>query len=210
MEQNEEIRIDFGKLFSAIRKRSWQIALVAAVCAALAFLASRYIMTPQYTASAKFYITNRSGDGNPSVDLNTARDLVDSYIVILNTWETLDQVIDLAEVDYSIEAVQKMLSAGAVNNTEIFEVRVTCAQSRDAALIAQAITRVLPAQIESITGGLPPEIAESPRIPLTPSSISPPKVTLIGFLSGFALATGLVMMIELFRTHSHEEEKISQ
>lgn len=210
MEKTEEVRIDFGRLFSAVRKHSWQIALVAAVFSALAFLASRYIMTPRYTASAKFYITNRSGDSNSSVDLNTARDLVDSYIVILNTWESLDQVISLAGVDYSIDEVQQMLSAGAVNNTEIFEVRVTCAQPRDAALIAQAITHILPAQIEAITGGLPPEIAEAPRLPLTPSSISPPKVTLIGFLSGLALATGLVMIVELFDTRRREEENVSQ
>lgn len=210
MEKTEEVRIDFGRLFSAVREQSWQIALVAAVCSALAFLASRHILVPQYTASAKFYITNRSGDSNSSVDLNTARDLVDSYIVILNTWESLDQVISLAGVDYSIEEVQEMLSAGAVNNTEIFEVRVTCAQPRDAARIAQAITHILPAQIEAITGGLPPEIAEAPRIPLTPSSISPPKVTLIGFLSGFALATGVVMVAELFDKRSREEENVSQ
>ena len=210
MEKTEEVRIDLGRLFGAVRRRSWVIALVAALFSAAAFLASRYIFTPQYTASAKFYITNHSGDSHSRIDLNTARDLVDSCIVILNTWDTLSAVATQSGADYAPTDLQEMISAEAVDHTEIFQVSVTCPRPDEAATIALAVTQVLPGKIAAITGETLLEIAEMPRIPKQPSTMIPPKITLIGFLAGFVLATGLVMLLEFFDDRIRSRDDIQR
>ena len=45
--------------------------------------------------------------------MTTSRNLVDSYIVILNTRETLTDVADYAEVDRSYKEMKEMIVASA-------------------------------------------------------------------------------------------------
>ena len=210
MEKTEEVNIDLGRLLGAVRRYSWVIALVAALCSAAGFLAARYVVTPQYTACAKFYIRNDSSDSTSPIDLNTARDLVDSCIVILHTWDTLNAVAHQANLACSVEALDSMIAAGAVDGTEIFQVSVTCPYPEDAAAIAAAVTQVLPGQVAAITGGSWLEIAELPRTPTQPSTMIPPKITLIGFLSGLILATAAVMLLEIFSDRIRSPEDITQ
>ena len=102
IQKNEEIEIDLGRVFRAVMDRAWTVAIVAVVCAIVAFIGTFFFITPQYKSSAMFYVNNNSfsvGDASLSIssgDLVTSRGLVDSYIVILNTRETLNDVIDYA------------------------------------------------------------------------------------------------------------------
>lgn len=131
--QENEIEIDLGKVLRAILGRAWLIMLVAVLCASAMFTATKYMVTPLYKSSAKFYVNNSAlSVGNTSLsisssDLVTSRGLVDSYIVILNTKETLEEVISSVGSDLTYKQLSGMISAGAVNETEIFAVTVTSA-----------------------------------------------------------------------------------
>ena len=97
--KNDEIEIDLGRVFRAVLDRAWLVAVVSVVCAVVMFLGTFFFITPQYTSAAMFYVNNNSfsvGDASLSIsngDLVTSRGLVDSYIVILKTRETLNDVI---------------------------------------------------------------------------------------------------------------------
>ena len=115
IDRNEEIEIDIQRLFSILWDKLWLI-LVAAVTGALAtFLVTFFMITPKYESSAMFYVNNNSlsvGDASFSIsssDITASKSLVDSYIVILQTRETLNDVMDYAGVDYSYESIKKML-----------------------------------------------------------------------------------------------------
>ena len=105
LDKNEEMEIDLHRVLSAVLKKSWLIAIAAVLCAVAIFLGTCFFVQPKYDAGAKFYVNNSSiSIGNASVsissgDLVTSRGLVDSYIVILKTRETLNEVIDYAGVD---------------------------------------------------------------------------------------------------------------
>ena len=193
--------IDLSRMLSAILGRAWMIAATSVVCAVLVFLYTILFVTPQYKASARFYVNNNSFSiGNTALsitagDLNVSRGLVDSYLVILDSRETLNAVIDYAGVNRSYGAVRQMISASAVNETEIFEVVVTSPHPEEAETLANAIAYILPKRIDSIIEGTSAKIVDAAVLPVNPNVTTN---TVVGFLLGFVMSVGLIVLKEIF------------
>ena len=214
--QENEIEIDLGKVLRAILGRAWLIMLVAVLCASAMFTATKYMVTPLYKSSAKFYVNNSAlSVGNTSLsisssDLVTSRGLVDSYIVILNTKETLEEVISSVGSDLTYKQLSGMISAGAVNETEIFAVTVTSADPEEAEKLANAIADVLPKRIGLIIEGSSAKVVEKAMVATRPSSPSYSKNVMLGFLAGFALSAGLIALRVIFDTAVRSDEDIAE
>ena len=212
----DEIEIDFGRVFRAAVDKAWLIAVVAVLCAVLTFAGTFFFITPQYQSSAMFYVNNSNlslGDASLSIssgDLLTSRNLVDSYIVILNTRETLVDVLDYSSAPYSPGQLRGMISAGAVNGTEIFKVTVTSADPAEAERLANAIAYILPKRIATIIDGTSARVADAAIIPSSPSSPSYVNNTMIGFLLGAVVALGVIALREIFDTTIRAEGDVSQ
>lgn len=103
------------------------------------------------------YVNNSSINvGSTQVDLSdlsAAQSLVETYIVILKTRGTLEQVIEQENLSYDYETLSDMIEAGAVNSTEVFEIQVTSADPEEAERIANCIAELLPGRISEIVGG---------------------------------------------------------
>lgn len=212
----DEIEIDIGRIFLAIMNRGWLMILVAVLCAVLVFGGTYFFVTPQYQSSAMFYVNNNAfsvGDAALSIsngDLATSRGLVDSYIVILKTRETLNEVIDYSGVDLSYEQLSGMITAADVDKTEIFRVTVTHPDPQEAEKIANAIAYILPNRISNIIDGTSAKIVDWAVAPAAPSSPSYTGNALIGFLVGLLLTAAVVVMREIFNTTIRSEEDIEQ
>ena len=208
--------IDVPRIIHAVLSRSWLVALVAALCAIATLLGTFFLITPQYQSAAMFYVNNSNlslGDTSLSItstELSTSRNLVDSYIVILNTRETLVDVIDYAGVSYSYRQLKDMISAQAVNGTEIFRVTVTSPDPQEAERIADAIAYILPKRIGKIIDKTSAKVVDAAVAPSGPSSPSYPKNTVIGFLVGLALVVVIIVLREIFDTTIRAEEDIAQ
>ena len=117
IQKNEEIEIDLGRVFRSVLDRAWMVAAVSVLCAVLTFAGTFFLITPRYKASAMFYVNNNSfsvGDASLSIssgDLTTSRNLVDSYLVILNTRETLNVVIDYTGTSLTYAELRNMISS---------------------------------------------------------------------------------------------------
>lgn len=216
IDPNEEMEIDLQRVFSAVVQKSWLIMIVAVLCAVLVFLGTFFLITPKYKAAAKFYVNNSSiSVGGTSVsissgDLVTSRGLVDSYIVILKTRETLNDVIDYAGVNRTYNEVIGMISAEAVDETEIFMVTVTSPDPQESERIANAIAYILPNRIGNIIEGTSAKVVEAAIVPAAPSSPSYTKNTVIGFVLGFALALLIEALRVIFDITIRDEEDIAQ
>lgn len=214
--QNDEIEIDLGRVFRAIIDRAWLVTTVSLLCAVLSLVGTLFLITPQYESAAMFYVNNSNlsiGSASVSIssgDLTTSRNLVDSYIVILNTRETLVDVIDYAGVSRTYKDVRKMLAAESVNETEIFKVTVTSSDPQEAERIADAIAYILPKRIGTIIDGTSAKVVDAAIVPTKPSSPSYTKNTLIGFILGFVLTAGLIALQEMFDISIRTEEDITQ
>lgn len=216
IKKDDELEIDLQQLFGALLNKAWLIGLVAVVCAVLAFLGSLLFITPQYKSAAMFYVNNNSmslGDVASSItssDISASRGLVKSYIVILNTRETLNDVIDYAELDRTYGELKGMISAEAVDATEIFQVVVTSPNAKEAETIANAIAYILPKRITSIIDGTSAKVVEAAVVAARPSSPSYTKNAMIGLLLGMVLSGGVIVLITLMDTVIRKEEDITQ
>ena len=127
LENNDEIEIDLKRLAGALLKKSWLIGIVSLICAVAVLIGTLLLVTPRYESSTMFYVNNNSlslGDAAMSItssDISASRGLVKSYIVILNSRESIMDVIDYAEVDRTYEELKGMITAEAVDSTEIFK-----------------------------------------------------------------------------------------
>ena len=213
--EKKEMEIDVQRLLGAVWKKAWLVALTAVVCAVLTLLGSIYFITPQYESSAKFYVNNNAmsmGDKNDSIesgDISASKSLVNSYIVILQTQETLNAVIEHAGLNRTCAELQKMIAADSVNSTEIFEVVVTSPDPKEAQIIANAIAEILPKRISGIIEGTSAKVVDTAVIATKPSSPSYTLNTVVGFVVGMALCMVAIMLRAFFDITIRSEEDIA-
>lgn len=216
IEKNDEIEIDLQRIFGALLNKAVLIAVVSVICAVLALVGTFFFITPQYQSSAMFYVNNSSmslGDVASSItssDISASRGLVKSYIVILNTRDTLNDVIDYADVDISYKRLKGMISAESVDSTEIFRVTVTNPDPKEAEALANAIAYILPKRISTIIEGSSAQIVESAVVAANPSSPSYSRNTMLGLLAGMVLSAGAVILWVMLDTTIRKEDDVSQ
>lgn len=214
--KDELVEIDFKRLLDAVVHRAWLVGIVSVVCAVLTVLGTFFFVTPMYESSAVFYVNNNAlsvGDASLSLstgDISAAKSLVDSYIVILKTRTTLNDVIDYSGVDRSYGELKSMISAASVNDTEIFEIIVSSEDPAEAEKIANAIAYILPKRISSIIEGTSAKIVDTAVIATKPSSPSYTKNTIMGFLIGLVLTVAVIVLREVFDVSIRTEEDVQQ
>ena len=216
--QNDEIEIDLSRLIAALLDKAWLIGIVSVICALALFLGTFFFITPTYQSTAMFYVNNSSLSSLSdaalssisSADISASRGLVKTYIVILNTRETLNDVIDYAGVDRTYGQLKGMIKAESVDGTEVFKVVVTSPDPKEAEEIANAIAYILPNRIKDIIDGTSAKVVESAIAASRPSSPSYTKNTMIGFLAGFVLMCAIIVVRELMDITIRTEDDIAQ
>ncbi|MCD8375352.1 MAG: Wzz/FepE/Etk N-terminal domain-containing protein [Oscillospiraceae bacterium] len=212
--KTDEITIDLGQLAKALWKRIIVIALTTILGGALALTITAYFITPLYEASARLYVNNStisvSSVSISASDLTASQSLVDTYIVIMESRITVNEVLAQSGADYTYEEFLKMISADAVNDTEIFEVTVTSDDPEEAELLANTIADVLPNQIASIVEGSSVRIVDTAVIPAEPVSPNVTRNTVIGALVGLVVSCAIIIIIELLNDEIRTEEDINR
>jgi capsular exopolysaccharide synthesis family protein len=136
--------------------------------------------------------------------------LVKTYIVILSTRETLNDVIDYAGVDMSYKELLSYISATSVDETEIFQVTVTHPDPVTAEKLADAIAQVLPKRINTIVEGTSAKVAESAVLPTSPSSPNYVRNALIGLIAGVVMTIAGIVIRELVDVTIRTEDDITR
>lgn len=216
MEQHNEeyIEIDLLRLLAALRRKALMIALSVLALALAGFLLAFCVIPPKYQASALLYVNNSSFSvGSTSIslsDLSASQTLVDTYIAILMTRLTLNEVIERADLEYDYEDLEEMIEAEAVNHTEIFEITVTSKDPEEAKQIANTIVEVLPDKISQIVDG---SSVRTVDFAVTPEKRHSPSITLFtifGALAGLVLGCGSVILLELMDEQIRSETYLLQ
>lgn len=216
IEKDNEIEIDLLELLRELLSKWWILLFSAIICGGLALLVSIVLITPLYQASALMYVNNTDASQNNSSntisnsDLAAAQKLVDTYVVILKSRATLEEVLDRTGLDYTYEELENMVSASGVNSTEIFKIVVTSKDPAEAEMIANTITEVLPDKISNIVVGSDVRTVDYAVAPAHRSSPSYSRNTLIGILLGLVLSAGLIIVIYLTDENIRSEDYLTQ
>ncbi len=208
------IEVDLSRLLLALWHRAWAIVLAMAACGAAAFSLAYFVITPHYQASALMYVNNSSiSVGSTSVslsDLSASQTLVDTYIVILKTRLTLDEVIRQAGLAYDYETLYDMIDAKAVNATEVFKITVTSEDPEEAERIANTIVEVLPDKISEVVDG---SSVRTVDFAVVPSKRHSPNVTIYtveGMVLGMLIGCGIIILLEMMDDQIRDEDHLLQ
>lgn len=203
--------IDLLDLMKYLWKKAVYIIAATVLGGLIAYIYAAFMITPQYSASVMIYVNASSVSvGNTSVkisngDLSASRNLVDTYLVILGSRETLQEVIDDLDLSYTYRQLSNMISGGSVNDTEVFRVTVTSTDPQEAADIANDILKVLRVRIKkiidgsqavSVDGAIPNHVPVSPNIP---------RYTVMGALVAMIIVGAAIVIQFLMDTEIHSE-----
>jgi len=214
--QNGEdyIEIDLLRLMKAMWRHIVVIVLAMILGGGAGFALAHYVIPAKYQSSALLYVNNNSlSMGSTSIslsDLSASQTLVNTYIAILKTRLTLNDVIKQAGVNYTYAEMRGMIAAKAVNNTEIFEVTVTSKDPYEAERIANTIVKVLPDKITQIMDGSSVRTVDLAVVPENRCSPSLRNYTLIGAIIGLLFSCGIVVLKELLNEQITGEDDLIQ
>ena len=164
--------IDLAEIITNIWENVFVIILSALIVAAAGFAYTWFFVPPKYEAVASMYVNNSSfsvGSTSFSIsssEISASNSLVNSYIFLLQSRETLEEVIADTGISYDYdELVNSIISTKAVPNTPAFYVTVSSSSPQEAELIANSIAKILPQRISEIIDGASMRIVDHAIIP---------------------------------------------
>jgi capsular polysaccharide biosynthesis protein len=189
------------------------ILIITIVAGLLAFVISQFFITPQYEASVKLFVNNsRAGQADTTSisDLNASERLVNTYMEIVKSNTVLEKVALNDNLDYSIESLKKMVSTQAVQNTEIFYVKVMSDNPHHAQLLANRIAMDAPEEIMDFVEATSVKVIDFATLPTDQATPNVKLNTAIGLLLGLVLSVLLVLLLDMLDVTIRSEEDIKR
>lgn len=209
MNADQEYEIDLLELCRVLWKNALAIALVAVIFGAAVFGVTVFFITPTYEATASMYINNNNSldFGSTSFEisageLTTSNSLVPAYLYVLRSRTTMEDIIAEANLSYTTEELEKMITATAVDKVAAFEVTVTSESPSEAEMIANTIAKLLPDRFAEVMDGSAVRIVDYAIIPSHRASPSILVNTVLGCMIGAVLSAAIVILRNLLDDRS--------
>ena len=211
----EEDTIDLLELAKVLLHR-WKLIL----CITLLTIAGcvgffHFTTDTKYSATIKMYVNADALSVSSSISvstLNASSSLVPIYKEIVNTHLVLDKVGKLLNnegysgIDYYYLTENKMIECSALNNTPVFQIKVTDTDPERAIEIANTIAKVLPTEIANIIDGSSARIVDS-ALSAERLSRGVLKNSAIGAMLAFVIMCFIIIMNDYFLNDSISDVK---
>lgn len=172
---NEDaIEINLLEIFYLFWDHLWQILLCAFLGAAIFFAYDYLNFSPQYTATAKVYVTPVSSDPlyNEST-LPSGGNLISDSRELLLTRPILEETIDALDLEMDYQQLSGMVAITIPSGSRLLSISVTGADPVLVADIANQLALLAETEIPPITNTQAPQIVESALVPETQSKPTP-------------------------------------
>lgn len=210
-------RIDIKKLFFYVLKRIWIVIICAGIGFAGMYCYTRYYVRDTYTAYATMYVLN----ANPNMvnyqyanmaDLNTAVQLLDTYMVVVRSSKVMDVVAERLQEKYpgiGTGFISSSLSMGSVGDTGVLRINSSTGNPQLSADICNTVVDVAPAEIIRVVNAGSIEVIDYAEVPYGPDYRDPMKKGMLGATAGAALAGMLLVLMFMLNHKVMEEDELS-
>lgn len=210
-------RIDLKKLFFYVLKRIWILIICAGIGFAGMYCYTRYYVPDTYTAYATMYVLN----ANPNLvnyqyanmsDLNTAVQLLDTYMVVVRSSKVMNVVAERLQGKYpgiSTGFISSTLSMGSVRETGVLQINCSTGNAQLSADICNAVVDIAPAEIIRVVNAGSIEVIDYAEVPYGPDYRDPMKKGMLGAAAGAVLAGGLLVLLFLLNHKVTEAEELT-
>ena len=189
-----EITIDLKELMIHLLAR-WKMILCVALLMALAvgFYTVMFV-TPMYKATSTIYVLSRKDSAINMSDLQLGSALTNDYIKVFDMWEVHEQVITNLNLPYTYKEMRSMLKVSNVPDTRMLDISVTSPDSKEAAMIANEYAKVASEYIADTMATDKPNVMSVALEPANPVSPNKTKNVMLGFILGFIISAGIVVV----------------
>lgn len=211
LEQDYET-IDLRELFFIIKNNIVAIIAVTVLFAVAGGMVTMFMITPMYEASATMIVNTRQDQtANVTNDqINSAKNLVDTYAIIIKSDTVLSSVISDLNLDMTYSQLSSSVTVSAVDSTQVMQVSVQNADPALAKSIVAEITAIAPEIIlDKVEAGSVKVISEA-RAGDKPVSPSLTKNVAIAALLGLVLSVGFVLLREMLNNTFKSDEDIQK
>nr|AOP03342.1 Chain length determinant protein Wzd [Streptococcus suis] len=191
------IEIDVLFLLKTIWRKKFLILLTAVLTAGLAFVYSSFLVTPQFDSTTRIYVVSQNveaGAGLTNQELQAGTYLVKDYKEIILSQDVLTQVATELNLN---ENLKEKVSISIPVDTRILSISVRDADPNEAARIANSLRTFAAQKIVEVTKVSDVTTLEEAVPAEEPTTPNTKRNTILGLLAGGALATALVLVMEV-------------
>lgn len=210
-EQENELTIDLGQIWTIIKRGLHIIVAAAVLCALLGYIVSEIFMDPEYKATATLYINDDgSSDVVNSTTLSFTEKLVNGFVFVIKSDTVLDKVIDELDLDYTTEQLRNKLSTETVTSTSGFYLSVKDSDPVLAMNIVNAIVKIAPDEVKNVIDAGNMKVVDNAKLPVAPVSMSSSVKALIAAVVGAVLTVAVLILIAITDRKIRTEDDLTQ
>ncbi len=212
MEQEYET-IDLREIFFVLKANIIKIIAVMLVCAVCGFAGTAFLITPKYEASATMIVNARQGEATTNFTsdmLNTAKNLVDTYGVIVKSDTVLEPVVEDLGLDLTYEQLAARVSISSVQATQVMKISVQDEDPAMAKAIVAKIVEIAPDVLQDTVEAGSVKVISEARVKENPVSPNKKRNTVLAAALGAVVSMGVIVLKEMFNNTFKSEEDIQK
>src|SRR5699024_5198081 len=203
-----------------ILRKYWVLVVVTTVLGVIAGIGLSFLMTPEYQSKTQLYVSVRS-DGGSTGDLvqgaNFSRQIVNSYVTVVNSSAVLDPVAEELQMGISGAALSNRITASSPSESALIDITAASSSPEEAATIAdkvgESFKNVVQTQLEPEANGVSPvKLTTTERASVPNSPVSPNYLVniVLGLLIGLAAGYGVAILRTVLDRRLHSADDIAQ
>ena len=197
--EEQGIEIDLMQMVRALLSNLKYIILVTVLFGVIGYIGSSMLVTPIYEAGAKMIVNTRK-DENQNItndQINSAKNLVNTYAVIIRSRDVLNQVITDLNLSETYGQLASCISVKAVNDTQVMQIKVQHTDRNTALAVAAKLLEVAPgAIVEKVEAGSVKTV-EQAYAGAEPVSASALYHAVLAAMAGFFLVCAVIVIVSL-------------
>lgn len=205
---DDELEIDLGELIHFLIHKLWILILCFIIGASLAFGYTKFLVTPQYSATSMIFILTKTTSVTSLADIQMGAQLTVDFETLAKSRPVVEEVIDTLDLDLTYEQALKLITTENPADTRILKLTVTYPDPEMAKKMSNSLADATADQVADVMSTDKPNIAERAVTPKNPSSPNTVKNTALGALIGLVLAAGVLVVKFLLNDTIETEEDV--
>ncbi len=206
--------MEIEKIFRIIKTKIIFIISITLVIGTLTGIYSYYVVVPIYETNTKIFIgMNNEGDKSYNAnDFKAFKEVISTYVEIIKTSNLVENAID-GSVDRSSRKILDNLSASAVDDTQIIEIKYKDSDRYIAKTVIDNISKQFINESEKLIPGSKAEIIEKSEVPEAPAYPNKLANVICSLILGFVFSCLMVLGVENYAkslTSIKEIEEITE
>lgn len=208
---NDELEIDLMEIIRVLWHWAWVIAAATIGCGLIAFVYSKFFITPTYESTSRIVVLNQTNTDNLTVnDLNLGTQLSNDYKELIRSRDVVETVIEAYRLDTNYEKFVQNIKVSSPTNTRIIDITLTDTNPLLAKELVDKLREVAAVKIKDIMAVDAVNLVDEGNVPIKPAAPSVMKWTAIGFMAGAFLAVAVIIVLFLLDDTIKSSEDIEK